>query len=199
MVTDPISELAQARRLAGQAGDPYAAFCCLATLDAGGCPVLRTVTIRSLDQEGLTVFVSDRSPKVEQLAEAPDKLEVLFFWQSVMQQFRMRGDVELLRDVPDLDQWERKPHAGKIADCYHTQMRAQSSVVASRQQFVDEFTALALRNPPDADLPRPETVIALRVVPNLIEVWVGSNQDRMHDRRRYTRRPGGWLEEYLVP
>ena len=199
MATDPISELLQARRLAGQAGDPYAAFCCLATLDTGGCPVLRTITVRSLDQEGLTVFVSDRSPKVEQLAGARDKVEVLFFWQSVMQQFRMRGEVQLLRDSPELDQWEGKPHASKIADCYHAQMRAQSSVVASRQQFVDEFAALALRNPPGADLPRPESVVALRVIPNFIEVWIGSDQDRIHDRRRYTRRPSGWVGEHLVP
>jgi pyridoxamine 5'-phosphate oxidase len=70
--------------------------------------------------------------------------------------------------------------------------------VESRARFLEGIDALRRRHPKTEDVPRPELLRGVYLVPERIEAWRGS-PDRLHDRRRFVREPLGWREETLVP
>ena len=62
-----------------------------------------------------------------------------------------------------------------------------------------ELAELRLRFPADQAIEKPAEVVNLVLLPDVLELWIGDATDRMHDRRRYTRKGDDWLEEILVP
>ena len=52
--------------------------------------------------------------------------------------------------------------------------------------------------PDKDDIPLPESLKAVYVVPEQIETW-HSGEGRLHDRHRYTKTEDGWKDEVLVP
>ena len=75
---------------------------------------------------------------------------------------------------------------------------AQSTVIPSREYLVKGIETLRKRYPEAEDVPRPNTLKGIYLVPQCIEVWHGS-EDRLHDRRLYTKEEEGWTEQFLVP
>ncbi|TMD09905.1 MAG: pyridoxal 5'-phosphate synthase, partial [Chloroflexi bacterium] len=74
---------------------------------------------------------------------------------------------------------------------------AQSAVIPSRD--VLEAQLEQLRRQYDGDVPRPAFWGGYRVAPESIEFWL-HRENRLHDRLRYTRQPGGtWRLERLAP
>jgi pyridoxamine 5'-phosphate oxidase len=70
-------------------------------------------------------------------------------------------------------------------------------VVASRDVLEKAVLTLAARYPDEVPLPRDWGGFAL--TPRWIEFWE-NREDRLHDRLRYVRRPGGgWRVERLAP
>jgi pyridoxamine 5'-phosphate oxidase len=49
-----------------------------------------------------------------------------------------------------------------------------------------------------ADVPLPPFWGGYRIIPARIELWT-HRDDRLHDRIRYVREPGGWRAEHLFP
>ena len=183
---------------ARRAEDPGADWLNLVTIDAEGYPVARILTIRSVSEESIVVTVNRDSPKMRQLAQG-GRYEAHLFWPRVLGQVRMRGAYRV-EDPPELAQgWRRRAYGGKILDLYEVQCRPQSSVVASREVMMEELAALRRRFPSDRAIAKPAEIVNLVLLPDFLELWIGDATDRMHDRRRYRREGGGWLEETLVP
>lgn len=174
------------------AGDAMALFATLTTIDADGWPMSRTVTLRSIDGESICLSVNLASPKCGQL-QANRRYELLIFWPSAMAQYRLRGDYAL-EAVGDSD-WQRKPAHSCLADLYHSNHRAQSSVLPSREAMLAEAAGLRLD---DASL-QPADVATLRLIPTEAESWLASPADRLHHRARHRLTSQGWQAELLVP
>jgi pyridoxamine 5'-phosphate oxidase len=191
-------KLMEAFEGARRARDPGADWLNLITVDAAGFPVARILTIRGVSAEGFVVTVNRHSPKMRQLEEN-GRYEAHLFWPNLLGQVRMRGAYRV-EDPPELAQgWRERAHGGKILDLYGVHCRPQSSVVASRELLLQELAELGQRLPPDQDIEKPDEVVNLVLLPDFLELWIGDATDRMHDRRRYTREGGAWLEEVLVP
>ena len=195
---NPMIQLMEALESARRANDPGADWLNLVTVDAEGFPVARIMTIRDVSAEGVVVTVTRESPKMQQLEDG-GRYEAHLFWPMVLGQVRMRGAYRI-EDPPELAQgWRGRAYGGKIADLYQVHCRPQSSVVASRELMLQELAALRQRFPSDQVIQKPAEVVNLVLLPDFLELWIGDATDRMHDRRRYTRRSDGWLEEILVP
>jgi pyridoxine/pyridoxamine 5'-phosphate oxidase len=191
-------ELMEALENARRARDPGAEWLNLITVDGDGFPVARIMTIRDVSEEGIVVTANRDSPKMRELA-AGARYEAHLFWPNVLGQVRMRGRYRV-EDPPELAQgWQRRAYGGKIVDLFHVHCRPQSSVVPSREVLLQELAELRRRFPSDGEIEKPDEVVNLVLLPDFLEIWIGDATDRMHDRRRYTRRGDDWLEEVLVP
>jgi pyridoxamine 5'-phosphate oxidase len=197
-MSNPMTELMEALATARRARDPGADWLNLITVDAEGFPVSRILTIRGIGEEGIAVTLNSQSPKMQQLADN-GRYEAHLFWPNVLGQARLRGTCRI-EDPPELAQgWQARAYGGKILDLYQVHCRPQSSAVASREVLLQELADLQRRFPADRVIEKPAEIVNLVLLPDFLELWIGDATDRLHDRRRYTRRGSDWLEEVVVP
>jgi pyridoxamine 5'-phosphate oxidase len=189
--------------------DPFAAFdawweegvavmdepeaLCVATTDDDGQPHARMVLLRERDERGFCFFTNYESDKGSQLASQP-KAALLWYVEALGRQVRIEGDVERV-SAEDSDRYfAARPRSRQIS----AQSSAQSQPIASRSDLaakVDEVTARF----EGTSVPRPAHWGGYRVVPRRFEFWQRQD-DRLHDRVAYDRRPdGSWSRQRLQP
>lgn len=194
----PIDELIATYNEAHSTRDASSRFCVLTTVDAMGCPVSRVLTVRSINEEGVRLYVDRQSPKIFQL-EKNSHYELLFFWPNLMRQFKVRGEFELIEDAQQAVEWRNKPYAGRLVDLYHSVEREQSSVIDSLKTIRSEISVLADKSTEQQLTEMPDGLITLLIKPNFISVWINVQEDRIHDRREYSLVDGVWHQQVLVP
>ncbi len=194
---DPISLVVDDRARARAAGDPLADLCVLATAGAaGGAPGVRPIVLRDVGPQGIGLLISSTSPKWEPLASG--RYELLLLWLTIRRQYRVRGTLAPMPGTLVETYWNQKVHESRLLDVYYAAYGAQSTVVPSRERFLEGIDALRKRYPTPDAVPRPDPLRGVYLVPDRIEAWRGS-PDRLHDRRRFIREAHGWREETLVP
>jgi pyridoxamine 5'-phosphate oxidase len=193
---DPIALIVNDRARARAAGDPFADLCVLATAQDSGAPGVRPIILRDVGPQGIGLLISRTSPKWEPLLSG--HYELLLVWLTIRRQYRVRGGVAPMPDTLVQTYWAQKVHESRLLDLYYSTYGAQSSVVPSRERFLEGIEALRRRYPSPEVVPRPDLLQGLYLVPERIEAWRGS-PDRLHDRHRFARDGAGWREETLVP
>ena len=197
-MNDPIDLLLDSFESALGAEEGNARYATLTTVDETGCPVSRTVTIRDMTREGISIYVNGQSPKMMHL-RLNAIYELLLFWPSSLRQFRVRGRYKVLSSEHQRSAWRQKPYAGKLYDLFQVYEQPQSSILPSRDAYLSKAEALRQRFPEQADLPMPEDAVTLQIMPDYIESWLPSMEDRLHDRRLYRLAGGQWTCQVLVP
>jgi pyridoxamine 5'-phosphate oxidase len=190
----PLELLANDRRAAQQARDPWANLCVLATVDANGFPQARVLVLRDVEDR-LGLFVNSTSPKCAELARTP-RVAVLTYLASRSTQYRLGANVSPIDSAMVRSNWQLRPAIPKTMDWLYTTRIAQGGVVASRDALVALQAAIAVEI--GAEPVAPETAVGFYLDIDLVERLELAN-DRVHDRRRYTKTIDGWREEVLVP
>lgn len=180
------------------AKDANANYCSLATVSASGEASIRTLVLREVTDETFTIFINNTSPKWKDLFNT-GQFELLVFWPSLMQQYRVRGAIELIPEDEMRGHWARKPYTSKIIDHFYTEHQAQSSVVDARETILSGINALQDKHPDAAAISFPENARGVRIKANYLEVWHGSAADRLHERYLYLLQDGEWAHKVLVP
>jgi pyridoxamine 5'-phosphate oxidase len=157
---------------------------------------VRPIVLRDIGPQGIGLLVSRTSPKWEPLAAG--RYELLLVWLTIRRQYRVRGGVAPMPDAVVQTYWAQKVHESRLLDLYYATYASQSSVVPSRDRFLEGIHALRRQYPSPDSVPRPELLRGVYLVPERIEMWRGS-ADRLHDRRRFARDGAAWREETLVP
>jgi len=194
----PMDELIATYKEALNTRDASSRFCTLITLDELGYPASRVLTIRSIDESGIRLYVNKNSPKVMHL-QNDEKFEVLFFWPNLMKQYKVRGDFELFTEADQISQWKHKPYAGRLVDMYHSLGRNQSSKVDSREVIETEIAKLADQYSQELLIQPPEDLVTLLIKPTYISAWVNMQKNRIHNRTEYALTNSQWLAQVLVP
>jgi len=164
----------------------------VATVDAEGRPDARIVLVRGVDERGLVFFTNYASAKGTQL-EATPVASAVFGWLGLHRQVRVRGTVERLDAESSSEYFASRPRGSRIG----AWASPQSSVIADRDELDRRVAEVEARFPGD-DVPRPEFWGGWLIRPFEWEFWQG-RPSRLHDRLRFSGRPGEWTIERLAP
>lgn len=195
----PMKFLKETRHKAISVKDPSARYCTLATLEESDLfqVRMRTLVVREITEESCLLFVNRHSQK-NLLSLDKAKVEILFFYPTLMSQFRLRGRISTMLDAELEKHWQHKPYEAKLLDHYYARYQAQSSSLINREGLMEGIEALRLMYPSADKVPFIDNALGLVVTANYLEVWQGLD-DGIHDRRLFTLANDLWQEEVLVP
>lgn len=188
---DPIRELGRWIDGAREAGAPHPASVAFVTVGDGGRPSARTVTLKRLEDDAL-VFTSALWTRKAQEIEANPEVALLFHWPSLGRQVHVTGEAAIAERALAEELFSQR-------DLLH-----QLQTVVSRQgEPIDDLARLRDRLTHLAEAQEtapacPADWGALRVRPRTAEFW-DEAPDRLHERRLFTRREGGWRVGLLSP
>ena len=193
-----LETIKQQWQAAKASNDSNARYCTLATVSATGQPTLRTLVLRDITHEGFVIYINETSNKYQDIAENP-QLELLLFWPSLMQQYRIRGMIREISPVQMEQHWQHKPYESKLLDHFYSTYQKQSSELARSDELQQGIAALKQLYPKPDSVPYVANAKGLVIHANYIEDWCGSN-DNLHNRVLYTcNHQGEWTSKCLVP
>ena len=165
----------------------------LSTVGSGGKPSSRVVLLRAVNTDGFVFYTNYNSIKGQQLAQVP-YAALGFFWAQLQKQVRVEGRCEKI-DVSESDNYFRtRPRESQIGAL----ASAQSRPLDSRYELERKVVELS-RSYEGKEIVRPAWWGGFRVVPEVIEFWMGRS-NRLHDRIRYERTTEDkWTSTRLYP
>ena len=165
----------------------------LATVSNDGKPAARYVLLKSFDEGGFVFFSHSVSAKGQQIADNPFAA-LVFYWSPLHRQVRVEGRVEKVSDKEADDYFTSRPYSSRIS----VWVADQSTTIESRE-FMEQRVELLEQQYPEDKVPRPDTWVGYRVVPESLEFWQG-RENRLHDRILYQRtETGSWSMSRLAP
>jgi pyridoxamine 5'-phosphate oxidase len=190
---DPVEQFSSWFGEAVGAGLPEPNAMVLATTSAEGRSRARTVLLKAHDARGFVFYTNRTSRKGTDLAVNPWAC-LLFPWYGLGRQVTVEGPVTALSTEESEPYFRSRPRGSQLG----AWASRQSRVIASRAELEDRATELGRRWPPGTEVPMPDFWGGYRLEPETIEFWQ-SREDRLHDRLRYRRTPGGWAVERVSP
>jgi pyridoxamine 5'-phosphate oxidase len=189
---DPIRQFEVWFRLATELGLHEPNAMSLATVDAAGMPLLRTVLLKYFDGEGFVFFTNYESRKARHIAENP-RVSLLFPWLVLERQVIVQGRAEKISAAESLKYFVSRPRDSQLG----AWVSEQSSVISSRKILMQKLHEISEKFR-QGEVPLPSFWGGFRVVPETIEFWQGGPA-RLHDRFLYKKRDEGWSVERLSP
>jgi|TARA_B110000263_G_scaffold222076_1_gene210933 pyridoxamine 5'-phosphate oxidase len=194
---DPIeriqSDRAQARRL----DDPNADLCFLALADSSGHASVRTLVLRDISEQGITLFINRTSPKWHIIDQGGDA-ELLIWYPSVQRQYRIRGTLTEIDAKTIATNWQRRPVGSKYLDHVYEEMGAQSSFIDSRESLTSKLADLKSSTSSD-DLSVPPSATGVSLNYSSIDMLDLNKEDRIHDRQLFTLTGNSWQSKVMIP
>ena len=165
----------------------------LATADAQGRPLLRTVLVKQFDARGFVFFTNLESRKARHIEENA-MVSMLFPWIALERQVIVCGRASKIPLSETMTYFATRPLDSQIG----AWASKQSAAVSSRKVLEMQWETIK-RKFADGKIPVPAFWGGFRVVPDTIEFWQGRSS-RLHDRFLYTRGPQqAWSIERLSP
>ena len=190
---DPLALFGRWYKEAVEAGLPEPNAMTLATATPDGRPSARVVLLKGFDGRGFVFYTNYASRKGRELAANP-RAALVFHWQPLARQVRVEGRVERVDPEESAAYFATRPRGAQLG----AWASRQSAVLSGRDELLARYQRLAEEHAGRA-VPLPPFWGGLRLLPEVLEFWLG-RENRLHDRVRYTRRePGGWLVELLSP
>lgn len=165
----------------------------LATVAPDGRPSARVVLLKKLDS-GFVFFTNYLSQKGKEVETNPN-VALTFFWAELERQVRVEGVAGFVSPAESDSYFQRRPRGSQIG----AWVSEQSSPLPSRTELEERLKQVEEKFKDSPVIPRPENWGGYRVEPQRVEFWQG-RPNRLHDRIRYQRQPGGgWALERLWP
>jgi pyridoxamine 5'-phosphate oxidase len=189
--SDPLKLFWRWYREAEKAAAPQPEAMTLATSGRDG-PSARMVLFKDVEDGAFLFYSNYESRKGRDLA-TDNRAALVFYWSVTRHQVRISGTVRPVSRAASLTYFRSRPRGAQLSAL----ASRQSQVVPSRAALEQRVADLARKHPNEVPLPGDWGGYALR--PRWIEFWE-NRDDRLHDRLRYVRRPGGvWRVERLSP
>lgn len=192
----PLKNITRDRQSARSHDDSNADICFL-SLSEDGFPNVRTLVMRDVTEEGITLFINKTSRKWE-ILEANRNAEALIWFPSVQRQYRVTGQIEELDRSVIESNWHRRPAGSKYLDYSYEQMAPQSSTLESRDQLVSFVRGLK-ETLDEEDMTAPVQAAGILLRALVVECLDLNSPDRLHDRNRFMLKDGSWQQTALMP
>ncbi|MCH9645942.1 MAG: pyridoxamine 5'-phosphate oxidase [Proteobacteria bacterium] len=163
----------------------------LATSDVDEVSV-RTVLLKSFDEQGFVFFTNYHSKKSRQIQENPNAA-LLFPWLDLERQVKISGRVEKISTLDSIKYFSSRPKDSQLGAWASN----QSGFLSSRQALLTQFEAMKNKFK-KGEVPLPDFWGGYRVIPHRIEFWQG-RENRLHDRFVYLKQDKDWIIERLAP
>lgn len=177
---------------ARQAGEIEPTAMTIASCSPAGGVSSRTVLLKQHDERGFVFYTNLESNKGRQLAALPEAA-LVFHWKAIQRQVLVEGSVEQVSDDEADAYFATRPRGSQLG----AWASKQSQPLKSRAELLKRVVATEARYL-GRDIPRPPHWSGFRVVPRMVEFWVGKDS-RLHDRFRYTLGESGWEKQRLYP
>jgi pyridoxamine 5'-phosphate oxidase len=153
---------------------------------------VRTVLLKSYDENGFVFYTNYNSRKAMQLSTNP-KAALLFYWPGSGRQIRIEGTTKLLSDSDSESYFSSRPRESQIG----AWASEQSAVIPDRKHLEQRYELYKnlFENKP---VSRPPHWGGYRLDPAWFEFWQ-NREFRLHDRITYTRKKDLWIIERLAP
>ena len=178
-----------------EAGEPERAAMVVATATPDARPSARTVLLKAHDERGFVFYTHMDGRKGRELLANP-QAALLFHWPRVRQgvQVRVEGGVEQVSDAEADAYFAVRPRLSQLGAWASQQSRTLESRAVFDGRLADVEREFAGRT-----VPRPPRWTGFRVVPDVIEIWLGA-EFRLHERDVYERDASGeWSQRMLYP
>lgn len=188
---DPIRVLESWIEDARAQGIPQPASVAFVTVGEGGKPSARTVTLKRIEAEAL-VFTSALWTRKAQEIEANPQVALLFHWPALGRQVHITGEAALAERALAEELFAERDLGHQLQTAVSRQGEAIEDLdeLRDRLAHLAEVQETAPACPPDWG--------ALRVTPRTIELWSEAD-DRLHERRLYSRDGSDWELVLLAP
>ncbi len=150
----------------------------LATADADGRPMSRTVLCKSVDDTGITFFTNYDSAKGAELAANP-YASATFPWFALGRQVHVRGAVSKVIAEETADYWSKRPRGSQLG----AWASAQSQPIASRAELLQRLAKVTERFAHTEHVPVPPNWGGYLITAEVVEFWQG-RENRLHNRIR---------------
>ncbi|WP_020558203.1 pyridoxamine 5'-phosphate oxidase [Thiofilum flexile] len=164
----------------------------IATVSSTGRPSLRTVLLKTFDEQGFVFYTNYHSQKAQDIAQNP-QVVLLFFWKELERQVEITGRAEKVSSLESLKYFTSRPRGSQLG----AWVSAQSNIITSRS--VLEIKLNEMKNKfKEGTIPLPDFWGGFRIVPDTFEFWQG-RPNRLHDRFEYRMQQGQWDIQRLAP
>lgn len=165
----------------------------IATVGKNGQPTLRTVLLKSFDEDGFVFYTNYESKKGKQIKEN-DKIALLFWYKEHERQIRIEGvATKTPKDINDV-YFHSRPRESQIA----ATISKQSSIIENRKTLDDLFKTMN-QEFKNIEIPMKKNWGGYLIKPTLFEFWQG-RKSRLHDRIQYTASKNNtWKISRLAP
>jgi len=163
----------------------------LATADSDEIGI-RTVLLKSFNDEGFVFFTNYNSKKSKQITDNP-RAALLFPWLALERQVKISGVVEKISTLDSIKYFSSRPKDSQLG----AWTSDQSSKLSSREVLLTQFESMKAKFK-KGEVPLPDFWGGYRVVPHTIEFWQG-RENRLHDRFVYKKESDNWTIERLAP
>jgi len=153
---------------------------------------VRTVLLKSFDQNGFVFFTNYDSKKAEQILKNPN-VEVLFPWIDLERQVRISGPVKKISSAESKRYFHSRPRDAQIGAWTSN----QSKIISSREDLEKTFND-NVQKFEGMEIPLPEFWGGYRIQPENIEFWQG-RLNRLHDRFIYSKNGKDWDIKRYAP
>ncbi|XP_001947706.4 uncharacterized protein LOC100164836 isoform X1 [Acyrthosiphon pisum] len=171
----------------------------LATVSNTGKVSCRSLILRRLDEDGFVMMTDGRSRKSKDLAENP-QASMLFLWLDQTsdnlpqtRQVRIEGTVNKLTTDNMKELYDIEPLFCKI----RAQICEQGKVVEWEQLKRDHDQLFDKVSKYNVQLPKPDHVVAYKLVPNVIEFYEAIGQ-KIGDRLLFTKDGISWQPKHIA-
>lgn len=150
----------------------------VATVDAEGRPMSRSVLCKSVDDTGITFFTNYDSAKGAELAANP-YASATFPWFVLGRQVHIRGAVSKVTAEATADYWSKRPRGSQLG----AWASAQSQPIGSRAELLAQLQKVTERFADVEEVPVAPNWGGYLIAAEVVEFWQG-REDRLHNRIR---------------
>ena len=170
----------------------------LATATPDGRPSVRMVLLKGhgpgeSEQGGFTFFTNSASRKGGEI-RANMHASLLFHWKSLRRQIRIEGPLEEVTPQRADAYFHSRAFVSQVGSAASDQSRE----LHRRQDYLDRVESLWAQHEAAGEVPRPAHWTGFTVRPERTEFWI-DRDNRLHDRRAFTRTDAGWTDTLLYP